>query len=40
MRESIFTTRVMIAILCLGVAFYIAASVVRNWEEPLVTTYA
>ena len=40
MRESIFTTRVMIAILCLGVAVYIAVSVVRDWEEPLVTTYA
>ena len=30
----------MIAILCLGVAVYIAVSVVRDWEEPLVTTYA
>lgn len=40
MRESIFTTRVMIAILCLGVAVYIAVSVVRDWEEPLVTTHA
>ena len=40
MRESIFTTRVMIAILCLGVAVYIAVSVVRDWEEPLVTTRA
>ena len=40
MRESIFTTRVMIAILCLGVAVYVAASVIRDWEEPLVTTYA
>ena len=40
MRESRFTTRIMIAILCLGVAVYIAVSVVRDWEEPLVTTYA
>ena len=40
MRESIFTTRVMIAILCLGAAVYAAVSIVRNWEEPLVTTYA
>ena len=40
MRESIFTTRIMIAILCLGVAVYVAASIVRDWEEPLVTTYA
>ena len=40
MRESIFTTRVIIAILCLGVAVYAAVSIVRNWEEPLVTTYA
>ena len=40
MRESIFTTRVIIAILCLGVAVYAAVSIVRDWEEPLVTTYA
>ena len=40
MRESKFTTRVMIAILCLGVAVYAAVSIVRSWEEPLVTTYA
>ena len=40
MRESIFTTRVIIAILCLGVAVYAAVSIVRNWEEPLVTAYA
>ena len=40
MRESIFTTRVMIAILCLGVAVYVAASFLRDWEEPLVTTRA
>ena len=40
MRESKFTTRVMIAILCLGVAVYAAVTIVRNWNEPLVTTYA
>ena len=40
MRESIFTTRVMIAILCLGVSVYIAVFIVRNWDEPLVTTRA
>ena len=40
MRESIFTTRVMIAILCLGAAVYIAVSIVRGWEEPLVTARA
>ena len=40
MRESVFTTRIMIAILCLGVVAYVAASFLRDWEEPLVTTYA
>ena len=30
----------MIAILCLGAAVYIAVTFLRNWEEPLVTTYA
>ena len=30
----------MIAILCLGAAAYIAVTIVRNWDEPLVTTYA
>ena len=40
MRESIFTTRVMIAILCLGVVAYVAATFIRDWEEPLVTAHA
>ena len=40
MRESKFTTRIMIAILCLGAAVYIAVTIVRGWEEPLVTTHA
>ena len=40
MRESKYTTRIMIAILCLGVAVYTAVFFLRNWEEPLVTTYA
>ena len=30
----------MIAILCLGAAVYIAVSIVRGWDEPLVTTRA
>lgn len=40
MKESTFTTKMMIAILCLGVAAYIAASFIRGWEEPLITTRA
>ena len=40
MRESKYTTRIMIAILCLGAAVYTAVYLVRNWNEPLVTTYA
>ena len=39
MRESVFTTRVMIAILCLGAAVYAAVYFLRNWEEPLITAY-
>lgn len=40
MRESTLATKVMIAILCLGVAVYLAVYFVRGWEEPLVTTRA
>lgn len=40
MKESTLATKVMIAILCLGVAIYLAVYFVRGWEEPLVTTYA
>ena len=40
MRESIFTTRIMIAVLCLGATVYAAVTFLRNWEEPLVTTHA
>ena len=40
MRESTLATKVMIAILCLGVAVYLAVYFVRGWDEPLVTTRA
>ncbi len=40
MRESTLATKIMIAILCLGVAVYLAVYFVRGWEEPLVTTRA
>lgn len=40
MRESTLATKVMIAILCLGVAVYLAVYALRGWEEPLVTTRA
>lgn len=40
MKESTHTTKVMIAILCLGVVVYLAVYFVRGWEEPLVTTRA
>lgn len=40
MRESTLATKMMIAILCLGVAVYLAVYFVRGWEEPLVTTRA
>ena len=40
MKESTLATKVMIAILCLGVAVYLAVSFVQGWEEPLVTTRA
>lgn len=40
MKESTFATRVMIAILCLGVAAYLAIYLVQSWGEGVVTTYA
>ena len=40
MKESTLATKVMIAILCLGVAVYLAVYFVQGWEEPLVTARA
>lgn len=40
MKESALATKVMIAILCLGVAVYLAVYFVQGWEEPLVTARA
>lgn len=40
MKESTFATRVMIAILCLGVAVYLAIYLVQSWGGGIVTTYA
>lgn len=40
MKESTLATKVMIAILCLGVIAYLAASFIQDWEEPLVITRA
>ena len=40
MKESTFATRVMIAILCLGVAAYLAIYFVQRWGDDIVTTYA
>ena len=40
MKESTIATKFMIAILCLGVAAYLAVYFFRGWEEDLVTTYA
>lgn len=40
MRESTLATKVMIAILCLGVSVYLAVYFFRGWDEPLVTTRA
>ena len=40
MKESTLATKVMIAVICLGVAAYLAVYIVQGWEEPLVTTYA
>lgn len=40
MKESKLATKVMIAILCLGVAVYLAVYLVRGWREELVTATA
>lgn len=40
MKESTLATKVMIAVICLGVAAYLAVYIARGWEEPLVTAYA
>ena len=40
MKESTVATRVMIAVLCLGVAAYFAIYFARGWQEDLATTYA
>ena len=40
MKESTVATKIMIAILCLGVAAYLAVYLFRGWGEDLATTYA
>ena len=40
MKESTVATNIMIAILCLGVAAYLAVYLFRGWGEDLATTYA
>lgn len=40
MKESTLATRVMIAVLCLGVAVYLAVYLVRGWDDDLATTAA
>ncbi len=40
MKESKLATKVMIAILCLGVGVYLAVYFVRGWKEDLATTRA
>ena len=40
MKESTIATRVMIAVLCLGVVIYMAIYFARGWDDPLVTTRA
>ena len=40
MKESTLATKVMIAVLCLGVAIYMAIYFVRGWDDQLVTTRA
>lgn len=40
MKESTLATKIMIAILCLGVGIYLAVYFVRGWEEDLATTRA
>ena len=40
MKESTIATKAMIAILCIGVAVYLAIYFVRGWDEDVVTAYA
>lgn len=40
MKETTVATKVMIAILCLGVAIYLAIYFAQGWKEDIVTTYA
>ncbi|MBD5133321.1 MAG: hypothetical protein HDT38_02440 [Clostridiales bacterium] len=40
MKESTLATKIMIAILCLGVGVYLAVYFVRGWKEELATTPA
>ena len=40
MKESTLATRIMIAVLCLGVAVYLAVYLAQGWKEDLATTYA
>ena len=40
MKESTHATKIMIAVLCLGVAVYLAIYLFRGWGEELVTTRA
>ena len=40
MRESTIATKAMIAILCIGVAAYLAVYTVQGWDDDLVTAYA
>ena len=38
MKESTIATKAMIAILCIGVAVYLAIYFVRGWKQDIVTT--
>ena len=40
MKESTLATKIMIAILCLGVAAYLAIYLVRGWKAELPTARA
>lgn len=40
MKESTLATKIMIAVICLGVAVYMAVYLARGWEEDLVTAQA
>ena len=40
MKESTIATKAMIAILCIGVAVYLAIYFVQGWRSDLVTAYA